>query len=169
MSSMGVRRFFSVWATLGLLPVQAMLLQEEPKPKFDPIASTAPEIARVVVLVNEERQKAKLPPLKLVDKLCVTARWHAMDMAVGGYFEHTDRQGRTVGQRLNGFGYRYTYCGQNIAAGQKTPEDAVQAWMNSPSHRENILRREFREIGVAFVENPNSKYGRYWVQDFGTP
>jgi uncharacterized protein YkwD len=169
MSPMGVRRFVTALSALSMLPVHAAVIQEAPKPRFDPIASTATEITRVVELVNEERQKFRLPALKLSEKLCVTARWHAMDMAVGGYFDHTDRQGRSVGQRLNGFGYRFTYCGQNIAAGQKTPEDAVKAWMNSPSHRENILRKEFREIGIGLVSNPNSQYKVYWVQDFGTP
>jgi uncharacterized protein YkwD len=169
---MGFRRaFFVGLLAVAILPVSGAAGQGEPKLKtgFDPIAASEPIVQRVFDLMNEERAQAGLPPLKLAEKLCVSARWHAMDMAVGNYFEHTDRQGRTVGRRLLSFGYRYRYCGQNIAAGQQTPEEVVRAWMNSPSHRENILRREFREVGIAFVENPNSRYHRYWVQDFGTP
>lgn len=166
---MGARRFLWAVAAIALLPNQRAWPQDEPKATFNPVASTADDIARVADLVNAERQRNRLAPLKVVERLCISARWHAMDMAVGGYFDHKDRLGRTVGQRLQSFGYRYTYCGQNIAAGQKSAEDAVQAWMNSPSHRENILRPEFKEMGVAVVTNANSKYGRYWVQDFGAP
>lgn len=167
---MGISGAVCVWlAAAAFGPMPSPVPQEPAKTKFDPLAATVPIVTQVAELVNLERQKFKLPPLKIADKLNVTARWHALDMAVGNYFDHTDRQGRSVGQRLASMGYRFNYCGQNIAAGQKTPSEVVAAWMSSPPHRENILRREFREMGLAFVENANSKYTRYWVQDFGTP
>ncbi|HRK23160.1 MAG TPA: CAP domain-containing protein [Fimbriimonadaceae bacterium] len=167
---MGISGAVCVWLALTAIgSSQDVSLQETAKPKFDPIAATVPIVTQVADLVNQERAKYKLPALRVAERLNVTARWHAMDMAIGNYFDHTDRQGRTVGQRLSSMGYRYNYCGQNIAAGQKTPAEVVAAWMNSPPHRENILRREFREMGLAYVENENSKYTRYWVQDFGTP
>jgi uncharacterized protein YkwD len=167
---MGIRRaFFALLVAALVLPVQGAAKDSELKGKFDPFAASQPAVQRVLELMNDERAKAGLPPLKLVEKLCVSARWHAMDMAVGNYFEHVDRQGRTPGQRMASFGYRYSYCGQNIAGGQKTPDEVVEAWMKSPHHRENILRSEFKEVGIAFVENTNSKFGKYWVQDFGTP
>lgn len=166
---MGTRKAISAGLlALFILPVSGASNPEGAKGKFDPFAASEPLVKRVLDLMNDERDKAGLAPLKFSDKLCVTARWHAMDMAVGNYFEHRDRQGRTVGERLSSFGYQYRYCGQNIAAGQQSPEEVVKAWMKSPGHRENILRREFREVGIAFVQNPNSRYGRYWVQDFGS-
>jgi uncharacterized protein YkwD len=166
---MGIRRAISIGLlALIVLPVSGAS-KDEPKNQFVPIAAADGTVMRVFDLMNQERAKAGLHPLKLADKLCISARWHAVDMASGNYFEHKDRQGRTVGQRLNSFGYRFRYCGQNIAAGQQSPEEVVDAWMRSPSHRENILRREFREVGIAFINSPTSRYGRYWVQDFGTP
>lgn len=166
---MGVTGAICAWLVITASGPQVSRAPVTETRPFDPIQSTASVIERVASLVNAERARASLPPLKVAEKLNVTARWHAMDMAVGNYFDHTDRQGRSVGQRLSSMGYRFNYCGQNIAAGQRTPEEVVSAWMNSPPHRENILRREFREMGLAYVENPNSKYTRYWVQDFGTP
>ena len=167
---MGIRKAtLAGLLALTVLPVSGASDSESAGGKFDPALAAGPAIQRVYDLVNRERNKAGLAPLKLDERLCSTARWHAVDMAVGNYFEHRDRQGRTVGERLSSYGYHYRYCGQNIAAGQQTPEEVVQAWMKSPGHRENILRREFREVGIAFVQNPNSRYGRYWVQDFGTP
>ena len=154
---------------LLIMPASGASDSEGVSNKFDPVAASAPTVQRVLDLVNQERSRAGIAPLKLADKLCDTARWHALDMAVGNYFEHRDRQGRTVGERLASMGYHYRYCGQNIAAGQQSAEEVVRAWMKSPGHRENILRREFREVGIAYVQNPNSRYGRYWVQDFGTP
>lgn len=167
---MGISGAVCLWlAASASIPSSGDVPKELDQPKFNPIKATVPIVTQVATLVNLERRKFNLAPLAVADKLNVTARWHAMDMAVGNYFDHTDRQGRTVGQRLQSMGYRFNYCGQNIAAGQKTPEEVVAAWMNSPPHRQNILRREFREMGLAFVENPNSRYSRYWVQDFGTP
>lgn len=165
---MGIRKATTAGLlVLLVLPVSGASDSERGRDRFDPLAASAPTVQRVHELVNVERKRAGLNPLKLAEKLCVTARWHAVDMAVGNYFEHRDRQGRTVGERLASFGYHYRYCGQNIAAGQQSAEEVVQAWMKSPGHRENILRREFREVGIAYVQNPNSRYGRYWVQDFG--
>lgn len=167
---MGIRiALHALLLTMTVLPVSDSAMTERPNAKFDPIAASQASIQRVLELVNEERAKANLPSLVLNERLCVTARWHAMDMAVGGYFDHKDRRGRSPGQRLNSFGYRFHYCGQNIAAGQQNADEAFEAWMNSPGHRENILRKEFKEIGIAFVQNPNSRYHRYWVQDFGAP
>jgi uncharacterized protein YkwD len=167
---MGIRKaFFVSLAALAVIPVQGAAGDSALKGKFDPFAASQPAVQRVFELMNAEREKAGLPDLKLCDKLCVSARWHAMDMAVGNYFEHVDRQGRTPGQRIQSFGYRFHYCGQNIAGGQKSPEEVVDAWMKSPGHRENILRPEFKEVGIALVENANSKFGTYWVEDFGSP
>lgn len=165
---MGYRKAISAGLlALLIMPASGASDSEGASSKFDPAASYAPTVQRVLELVNQERGRAGVSQLKLADTLCTTARWHATDMAVGNYFEHRDRQGRTVGERLASFGYHYRFCGQNIAAGQQSAEEVVRAWMKSPGHRENILRREFREVGIAYVQNPNSRYGRYWVQDFG--
>lgn len=167
---MGIRRAFSaLLAVACVLPLQGAAVDSGVRGQINPFAASQPAVQRVFELMNEERAKVGLPPLRLAEKLCVTARWHAMDMAANDYFEHVDRHGRTPGKRLSSFGYRYAYCGQNIAAGQRTPEEVVRAWMESPAHRDNILRSQFTEVGIALANNRNSRFGTYWVQDFGRP
>ena len=60
----------------------------------------------------------------------------------------------------------YGYIGENIAAGQRSPEEVVESWMNSEGHRKNILNKNFRNLGVGYVNVENSEYGHYWVQLF---
>lgn len=123
---------------------------------------------KVVELTNAERAKFGLPPLKRQPQLDASSTWLAEDMAENNYFEHTDRMGRTIGKRITFFGYdAWSMVGENIAAGCRTPEDVVEAWMQSPGHRENILRPEFSEIGIGFVRSEKNPYKFFWVQDFG--
>ena len=60
--------------------------------------------------------------------------------------------------------YKCTLCGENIAAGQGDPKDVVEAWMNSPGHRANIMNNDFKKIGVGYSEG--GEYGKYWAQLF---
>ncbi len=64
---------------------------------------------------------------------------------------------------------KYAWAGENIAAGPDTPQDVVNAWMNSPSHRANILRAEFTAIGVGFTNDTTTIYDTYWTQIFASP
>jgi uncharacterized protein YkwD len=122
----------------------------------------------VVLLTNAERARAHLPPLKLQTQLRSAAAWLAKDMAERGYFDHTDRLGRSIDPRLPDFGYSdYSAIGENVAGGQTTPADVVAGWMRSPGHRANILNPEFREIGVAYFNSKSGRLHHYWVQDFG--
>lgn len=126
-------------------------------------------LQQVLDLTNAERSKLGLEPLRLSSSLFDAAQWMAADMAKFNYFDHLDREGRRVDARAYAFGYRaWRYIGENIAAGQESPAEAIAQWMSSPSHRRNMLRPEFTEIGVGFAENPDSVYGKYWVQIFGT-
>jgi uncharacterized protein YkwD len=126
-------------------------------------------INRILELTNNERQRYGLKPLALQPRLIESAKWKAQDMAKRNYFEHEDRPGHDYINRARENGYSdWRYLGENIAAGQRTPEEVVEEWMASPGHRENILRPEFREIGIAFATETHSEYQRYWVQEFGT-
>ena len=60
--------------------------------------------------------------------------------------------------------YKCTLCGENIAAGQGEPKDVVEAWMNSPGHRDNIMNKDFKKIGIGYCEG--GEYGAYWAQLF---
>ncbi len=129
---------------------------------------------RVVELVNIERDKVGLPPLKRVEALDQAARYHAQDMAVDAYFNHDSFDRTDAGlvkvcnwdTRIAGFYPAYSWLGENIAAGFGTPEDVMKVWMGSDGHRGNILNINYREFGVGF--SPGGPFSSYWVQDFGT-
>jgi len=93
----------------------------------------------VIDLVNVEREARGLHPLAYDYSLAAAARDHSEDMGVQDYFSHTSLDGRTVGDRLMEAGYSYNTYGENIAAGQSTPEVVINSWMSSSGHRANIL------------------------------
>ncbi|HAQ39505.1 MAG TPA: hypothetical protein DCM73_00775 [Clostridiales bacterium] len=119
---------------------------------------------KVVELVNVERQKAGLPVLTLDAEISNVARLKSKDMADKNYFAHQSPTYGSAGNMLNQFGIRWSAWGENIAAGQKTPEDVVTAWMNSEGHRANILSAKFSKIAVGYVTNSNGR--SYWTQMF---
>ena len=96
-------------------------------------------------------------------------RLHAADMARYNYFSHSGRDGSDPAQRVERAGYRYRSTGENIAAGQLNPEDAVAGWIKSPPHCANLMNPAFTEMGVAFAVDPSSEMGVYWTQAFGRP
>ena len=82
-------------------------------------------------------------------------------------FEHTCPPVPELRNRVNAAGYAgWNRIGENIAAGQETPESVMAGWMTSPGHRANILNPAFKEIGVGFTRS-NGQFGIYWVQVFG--
>jgi uncharacterized protein YkwD len=125
--------------------------------------------AQVVTLTNAERAKAGCGPLAVDATLTAVAQAHSQDMATNNYFDHNSQDGRTPFDRMTAAGYRYSTAAENIAAGQRTPQDVMTAWMNSPGHRANILNCALKEIGVGYATASSSQYGAYWTQDFGTP
>lgn len=121
----------------------------------------------VIRLVNVERTKRGLQPLKANWELSRVARLKSQDMANKGYFSH---QSPTYGSPFNmmeNFGIRFSSAGENIAYGQKTPAQVMTAWMNSPGHRANILSPSYTEIGVGLARNKNGV--PYWTQMFIKP
>lgn len=130
-------------------------------------------IQQVLDLTNAHRQQAGLAPLRLNAKLNAAAQSHSVDMALNDFFSHTGSDSSTAFNRINGAGYNYNIAAENIAAGYASANSVVQAWMNSPGHRANILYPELQEIGIGFYFLPNdsgsSNHRYYWTQDFGTP
>jgi len=123
---------------------------------------------RVLEIVNEERALAGLAPVDMDVRLSEAAQLHSDDMGVNGYFSHTSQDGTTFDQRTVAASYTPWWAlGENIAAGQDTPEEVMDAWMNSPGHRANILSSNFEHIGIGYVYVPGSPYRHYWTQDFG--
>jgi hypothetical protein len=123
--------------------------------------------SEVIDLVNVEREAAGLPPLSYDTSLANAARGHSEDMGLQDYFSHTSLDERTVGDRIEDAGYTWNAYGENIAAGQPTPEDVIDGWMSSPDHRANILDPNFCDIGVGYAYVAASTYRHYWTQDFG--
>jgi hypothetical protein len=123
--------------------------------------------SEVIDLVNIERDAEGLPPLSYDADLASAARGHSEDMGLQNYFSHTGLDGRTPCDRMTDAGYSWNYCGENIAAGQPTPEDVIDAWMASSGHRANILNPNFCDIGVGYAYVASSTYGHYWTQNFG--
>ena len=125
---------------------------------------------RVVQLVNQHRSARGLVALTPTSSLTNAAVWKARHMAAYGYMAHNDPAppvARSTGQRLEACGYPLNAgWGENIAAGQATPEAVMQAWLGSSGHRANIENPSFRAIGVGAAANSSGRL--YWAQTFGT-
>jgi uncharacterized protein YkwD len=122
---------------------------------------------QVVTLVNQQRATAGCKALTVDSRLTTAARGHSQDMANRDYFDHNTPEGVTPWTRITNAGYHFSAAAENIAAGQTTPASVMNAWMNSPGHRANILNCNLRNIGVGLAYN--AKHTPYWTQDFGTP
>jgi uncharacterized protein YkwD len=123
--------------------------------------------ARLLELTNQERMRADLSPLRLSPSLSNAAQRHAEDMDSANYFSHTGRDGSEPWDRAQRAGYPSQSIGENIAAGNSTPEETMEQWMNSPGHRANILSSSHTEIGFGYSQNAGGQYRHYWVQVFG--
>lgn len=121
--------------------------------------STSQYALQVVDLVNQERAKAGLKPLSYNANLSAMARDKAIDMYNNHYFDHNSPTYGSPFDMMRSYGIRYSYAGENIAMGQRSPQEVMRDWMNSPGHRQNILNPHYTSIGVAY-------YNGEWVQEF---
>lgn len=117
---------------------------------------------RVFDLVNERRTAAGLPPLVWNKEAASAARIHSANMAALNFFSHTGNDGKTVAARAASVGLtQWRQIGENIATnrGFKSPlESAVQSWMNSPGHRENILKGAWQQSGIGVAVKADGTY-----------
>ena len=132
--------------------------------------SARPDLAKqILVLVNQHRANLGLPKLSSTPALRNAAVWKALHMARYQYLSHGDPApplGRSVGARLAACGYRGAGLGENIASGNASAPDMMNAWLGSPGHRQNIEDPRYRSLGVGVASS--SAGTLYWVQDFGT-
>ena len=119
-------------------------------------------VLRVVELVNEERAKAGLNPLTIKEDVTEAAQVRAVECTT--MFSHTRPNGTSFVTALKEAGVNYRGAGENIAWGQKTPEQVMEAWMNSSGHRANILNEKYTSIGVGYYQNASGV--NYWSQLF---
>ncbi|MDB0438373.1 sporulation protein [Clostridioides difficile] len=118
----------------------------------------------VVDLVNVERSKAGLNPLTLDADVSNVATKKSQDMIDNNYFAHNSPTYGSPFDMLKKFGISYKTAGENIAMGQKTPKEVVNAWMNSEGHRKNILNPNYSKIGVGVAQKSGGSI--YWTQIF---
>lgn len=138
------------------------------------VAPKSKQVAAVIASTlieqtNIERLKSHINSVTVNEKLTLSAQMKANDMAARGYFSHNTPDGETPWVWFERSGYIYQNAGENLAVNFIESKDVTQAWMNSPTHRDNLLNQKFKEIGIATA---NGKYkGRdaiFVVQHFGT-
>lgn len=125
--------------------------------------------SQIISLTNEKRQENGLPPLKLDPELTEAAAAKAADMFARNYWAHVSPIGTQPWYFITQAGYLYRYAGENLARDFSDPASVVNAWMASPSHRDNVLNSHYQDIGVAVVDgNLQGQDTTLVVQMFGT-
>jgi uncharacterized protein YkwD len=103
----------------------------------------------IITLTNDQRKSVGAGELYENETLNKAAEDKLRDMFDNDYWDHTGPKGQTAWDFIGLEGYRYLLAGENLARGFEKSNDVVQAWMNSPTHRENLLNSKFQEIGIA--------------------
>ncbi|MFC4099775.1 CAP domain-containing protein [Paenibacillus xanthanilyticus] len=124
-----------------------------------PAADASQFAQQVLTIVNKERANAGLKPLSMNASLSKVAMAKAQDMHNNNYFSHQSPTYGSPFDMIKAFGITYRTAGENIAKGQRTPQEVMTQWMNSPGHRANILKNGYTQIGIAY-------YKGEWVQQF---
>jgi uncharacterized protein YkwD len=121
-------------------------------------------------LTNEERKAYDAPPLQENELLTKAAELKAADMAAKGYFAHTSPEGHSPWYWLSLVGYKYASAGENLAVNFYDSDDVSDAWMKSPTHKANIIKKEYTEIGIGVARGVYKGENTIFVaQFFGKP
>ncbi|MGB3019937.1 MAG: CAP domain-containing protein [Microgenomates group bacterium] len=139
---------------------------------FDNVLGLAKDITvtKLVEYTNEQRVNNGLKPLIYNQKLATAAANKAQNMFANNYWAHFGPNGETPWQFITASGYRYESAGENLAKNFLYSKNVVSAWMNSPTHRENMLRKDFTEVGFAVVDGGLvGEQTTLVVQMFGRP
>ncbi len=124
---------------------------------------------KIIELTNTERQKLGLSPVSENEELDKAASAKADNMFTENYWAHFAPSGKSPWDFILGAGYRFTFAGENLAKNFYSSDDVVKAWMNSPSHRENLLNSKYKDIGIAVKMGVlNGQNTVLVVQEFGT-
>lgn len=159
-------RTFAIVGIL-LLPLSTAWSQEEkPKDSEPSLAAREAMLEALLASHNKVRKAEDLPPLTLNDRLIASARVQARDMAARNKLTHEGDDGSDAKTRILRAGYHYKEMGENVAAGQETAGEAVETWIDSPPHRENLLGH-FTEMGGGVARGSDGRY--YWCVDYGRP
>jgi uncharacterized protein YkwD len=149
------------------------------RPQIDPHMGNQQTADKVLLaMVNSARSRPRLcgyqrfaaaRPLTWSAALGTAAEGHSRAMARDNYFAHQGLSGDSPGDRARAAGYRGRNIGENIAAGQGSPSDAMQGWLASPGHCANLMSPQFTQVGAGFANNARSDKGIYWTMLFGAP
>ncbi|RGZ64836.1 hypothetical protein DW979_10280 [Eubacterium sp. AM49-13BH] len=124
---------------------------------------------RVLELVNNERANAGVAPLVLDEALCNAANMRAIEMDCTGVFGHKRPNDHSCFEVYDICNVEWqNACGENIAAGQATPEDVMKSWLSSAGHKANILSPEYTKMGLGYSNSGcgAGRYSHYWAQEF---
>lgn len=125
-------------------------------------------VERLLLLTNKKREEIGLNSLKINQELSLAATQKAKDMFTYNYWAHNNPQGKTPWDFILSSHYKYIYAGENLAKDFANSDGVVEAWMKSPSHRENMLQEKYEDIGFAVVNgNLNGEETTLVVQMFG--
>lgn len=156
-----------------------VLAQPAPPPALNLLPGSEMAGKAILAAVNAARATARTcgsqhfsaaPPVSWNGALGDAALLHSRDMAEHRYVSHKGKDGRAAAARALQAGYRWRRIGENIAAGQNSPEEVVAGWLSSPGHCANIMNSGFTEMGAAYAINSARATGRvYWTQVFAAP
>lgn len=155
-------------ATVGQATVQQDILPDlvSDAPASAPEGASAMR-AKLVAAINVERSKHGAAPVFTNKTLNDIAEYHVSRMIDGNFFSHIDPYDNSnVAARADKFEYSYVKIGEDLAAGQETPERVLEDWLASASHRAILFDPGFREIGVGVLDG--GRLGRYWAVELGT-
>jgi len=167
-TDVGVARSGNDWTVVLARPTAPLALPEQG------------DAGRIILeLVNTARAQARncgaqhfgpARPVTWNAELAAAALAHSGDMATHRHFSHQGSDGSESAQRATRAGYRWRYIGENIAAGQTSPQEAVAGWLDSPGHCANLMNPQFSEMGAGYAVSRVRLPGfAYWTQVFGTP
>jgi uncharacterized protein YkwD len=171
-----VRRRRAIKAGFGLLVLSLlaaviarlyMLYTTPPSP--EKVSGLTEQESEILGLVNQQRVRGGLAPLKFSPRLAVVARGHSYDMAMRHYLAHNSPDGVAPADRISGVGIGYRAVGENIymddnADSAGVPRRALDGWLKSPEHLANIISGKFTETGVGIAQSADGS--TYVTQDF---
>lgn len=155
-----------------LLAIFSALLFKNINANFYNVLGVATDISaeKLFEATNQERAKNNLPPLSYNEKLAGAAYKKAEDMFKRNYWSHYGPDGTTPWNFIADEGYQYNLAGENLAKNFMFTQGVIEAWMNSTTHRENILKKDYAEVGFAVVNGVlNGEQTTLVVQMFGKP
>lgn len=166
--SLRTRSVFWIFITILILENFFFLLAYYLIPSSDFLASLIS--TSIVQYTNQYRLTSNAPQLTINPLLNEAARLKAEDMAQRGYFSHNSPDNITPWEWLKKVGYDYLYAGENLALNFTDSQEVVEAWLNSESHRQNLLNPNFKEIGIGIAKGTyKNQPAIFIVQFFGTP